>query len=183
MAEATVLQVFRSQADASIDASSLPSSNASLCPSMDLIMIKDSYSPKATTAVKILNTIDRREVATLQLPASAETDSLTKISCFTWSPNGQSVAVVTYHHTNNTRNTSTPKNDDDNNNKSSNPIQSQVFLFHVLAAQAGGEPLEPYHSFTVSGVVRHATWSMVGKDHPSRWSYTEDDEEQAVAWR
>lgn len=178
MAEVTVLQVFRSQADAATKIHS-NNNNACLCPSMDLIMIKDSYSPKSTAAVKILNTIDRREVATLHLPDPSENAS--SILCFTWSPNGQSVAVVTsvmepeeYVDDND--------NDDNDDDISIHP-KSHVSLFHILAAQAGGEPLEPYHSFTVSGKVESVTWCMVGKDHPYRWKYTMEEEEQEIAWR
>ncbi|KAG7362821.1 anaphase-promoting complex, cyclosome, subunit 4 [Nitzschia inconspicua] len=186
MAEATLLQVFRSQADATATDSSTPFSanNAYLCPSMDLIMIKDSYSPKSTTAVKILNTIDRREVATLQLPASPSEGESVQILSFAWSPNGQSVAVITTcRHSTTQQQQQQQVNKINSPNNTTKQQQCQVSLFHILAAQAGGEPLEPYHSFTISGTVQNATWCMVGKDHPSRWSYSCEEEEQEIAWR
>jgi hypothetical protein len=186
MAEATVLQVFRSQTQVTNYGQNNINNSACLCPSMDLIMIKDSYySFKSTTTnVKIFNTIDRREVATLQLPLDnndGENTNTNIISCFAWSPNGQSVAVVMT----NFAGEYLPRQDQEtkyisNNDKNSS---SRVFLFHILTAQAGGEPLEPYHSFTVKGIVQNVTWCMVGKDLPYRWMYTHEEEEQELTWR
>jgi hypothetical protein len=181
MAEATVLQVFRSQVEATNSVKFLKhnKNNACLCPSMDLIMIKDSsFSPKPTTTnVKIFNTIDRREVASLNLPSDSnnnnnDSNSDSIISCFAWSPNGQSVAVVL-------TNMAGEQVQQTNHNCSS----SRVLLFHILTAQAGGEPLEPYESFTVKGIVQNVAWCMAGKELAYRWMYTHDEEEQELSWR
>jgi hypothetical protein len=208
MAEATVLQVFRSQVVETTTTTTTTNSvkllkkninNACLCPSMDLIMIKNSYDPPkstTTTNVKIFNTIDRREVATLQLPldnSSSNNNNVDDdnsnnysnniISCFAWSPNGQSVAVVVTNISTSAVEPLTAQRQGQQASNNNNYTSSRVFLFHILTAQDGGESLEPYHSFTVKGIVQNVTWCMVGKDLPYRWMYTHEEEEQGLTWR
>jgi hypothetical protein len=143
-------------------------------------MIKNStaVAPNSTSVVvKVFNTIDRREVATLQVrggdlhPSKAsllqEMPSLIPtIACFAWSPNGQSVAVVT-------------------NQAAGVPGHSSSFvsLFNILAAN-GTEPLEPYQLLEVEGKVQNAQWCMAGKDPQWCWQNSnEQDAEQQMAWR
>jgi hypothetical protein len=110
MSEASVLQTFQSQKHDTKNKTDRPiHDNASLLQSMDLIMIKSSnaVAPNSTSVVfKVFNMIDRREVATLQVrggnfhPSKASLLQempllIPTIVCFAWSPNGQSMAVVT----------------------------------------------------------------------------------------
>ncbi|KAL3920482.1 MAG: hypothetical protein SGARI_006932, partial [Bacillariaceae sp.] len=149
--------------------------NARLCQSMDLIMIMGSTTvpPSSPPVVKVFNTVDRREVATLQLrggeldPSRASTvpedpEIVPTISCFAWSPNGQSVAVVTH--------------------PSHGSTWSFVSLFHILSAN-GTEPLEPYHVFGVDGTVRNSQWEMAGKDPQWTQYYSEEEVEHEMAWK
>jgi hypothetical protein len=187
---ANLLQVFRSKkvlADTYSSFSTLErninNNNASLCQSMDLIMIQDSST--SNLAVKVFSTVDRREVAILQLGAasllsdtkdecsasrdnSSNASSLCCMGC--WSPNGQSVAVVTTSTSSMTA-TGTTKT-----------ATSKISLFNILAAN-GSAPMEPYHSFEVAGIVKDVHWTMAGKDHPTKWMCSSKEVEQEVAWR
>lgn len=196
MVEVTVLQIFRSPKEASFishdatipsktqrnTAISKNSNSARLCPSMDLIMITDTTTTSSSPCtVKILNTIDRREVATLQLVGGnpADTDVISALTLrFAWSPDGQSVAVVI--HNNNHRDGYTAPSRSEGY-CSPTAASCRVSLFHVLSAH-GSEPLEPYHTFHTSGIVQNITWRMAGKD-PTTWTYTQEEEQQQIAWR